>query len=473
MTQRASPDCSPTSNIENTLNKWWKEASMSPDESMDSVTKRGKKPRYFYGWNIVAASFLAHLSYAEHFSSILGFYFRPLNAQFGWSRSAMAAVQTIARVTEALIAPIIGPIIDKYGPRVLMPVGAIIVGLAMLAITQMTAIWQFYLLRGVISAIGFTLMGGLVTDVAINNWFIKKRGRALALSRVGNNLSSIIFIPVTVFVIAASGWQTMFYIFAVVTWLVVLIPSAILMRRRPEDIGLYPDGIQPSVTEIKSRKDGKETPMSQEISSPEPVWTRREVLKTTSFWMLATAFGINSMAFQGVNISLAPYIQDLGYSEAMLASVMTFRSIIGAVGLLLVGFLAEHVNRVAVRVIPFAIQGTGVFLLLFAENPVFLWLAVAMYGFGISGIMVIQEVLWANNFGRLSLGVVRSLAFLVAFGFGASGPIAINAVFDILGSYHPAFYVIIGLSALAAFTMAIVRPPKPKRLATAAELASV
>ena len=279
---------------------------MPPDETGEVTATPGKKPRYFYGWNIVAASFLAHLSYAEHFSSMLGFYFKPLHADFGWSRSAMAAVQTIARVTEALIAPLIGPVIDRYGPRILMPIGAIIVGLAMLAITQMTAIWQFYLLRGVISAIGFTLMGGLVTDVAVNNWFIKKRGRALAIGRIGSNLSNIIFTPVTVFVIAASGWQTMFYIFAVVTWLVVLIPSVILMRRRPEDMGLYPDGIQLSATELRSREERLENPTG-EVSSPrEPAWSRREVLKTSSFWLLALAFGINSMAFQGINISLAP-----------------------------------------------------------------------------------------------------------------------------------------------------------------------
>ncbi|MFC1920928.1 MFS transporter [Chloroflexota bacterium] len=443
---------------------------MPPDKASEITATTGKKPRYFYGWNIVAAAFLAQLSYAEHFSSILGFYFKPLNAEFGWTRSAMAAVQTIARVTEALIAPVVGPIIDRYGPRVLMPIGAVIVGLAMLTTTQMTAIWHFYLLRGVISAVGFTLMGGLVTNVAINNWFIKKRGRALAIGRIGNNISSMIFIPVTVFVIAASGWRTMFFIFAVVTWLVVLIPSAIIMRRRPEDMGLYPDGIRPSSTEIRTREGTEEKYSSSEVAAPEPVWSRREVLKTSSFWLLSAAFGINSMAFQGINISLAPYIQDLGYSEAMLASVMVFRSISGAVALLFMGFLAERADRKLYRVIPFIIQGSAVFLLILADKPLFLWLAVALYGLGLSGIMIIQEVLWANNFGRLSLGMVRSLAFLVAFGFGASGPIAINAVFDTLGSYHPAFYVIIGLSALAAFTMAIVRPPKPKRFATVAAI---
>ncbi|MDP2718937.1 MAG: MFS transporter, partial [Dehalococcoidia bacterium] len=149
-----------------------------------------KKPRYFYGWNIVAASFLSRLAYAEHHSSMLGQFFKPLQNEFGWSRTALAAVQTIARVTEAVTASIVGPLVDRHGARVLMPIGSIIVGLTMLMITQIDALWQFYLLRGFIAALGFTLVGGLVSDVAVNNWFIRKRGRAIAFGRVGGNISN-------------------------------------------------------------------------------------------------------------------------------------------------------------------------------------------------------------------------------------------------------------------------------------------
>jgi len=209
-------------------------------DKMVDTTK--KKPRYFYGWNVVAASFMAHLAYAEHHSSMLGFFFRPFQNEFGWNRSALAAVQTIARVAEAMVAPIVGPFVDRYGSRILMPVGAVIVGLTMLAVTQIDAIWQFYLLRGIIVALGFTLMGNLVTDVAINNWFVRKRGRAVAIARLGSNISNMAFVPLTVFIIGAYGWRTMFVVFAATVSLLVPIPSAILMRRRPEDMGLYPDG---------------------------------------------------------------------------------------------------------------------------------------------------------------------------------------------------------------------------------------
>lgn len=445
---------------------------MTPDQVDPATTAVGKKPRYFYGWNIVAASFMAQLAYAEHFSSMLGLFFRPLQNEFGWTRSALAGVQSVARVLEAMTAPLVGPLIDRYGPRVLMPIGAIIVTLAMLGITQIDAIWHFYALRGVTVAIGFTFMGALVTDVAINNWFIKKRGRAVGIARTGGNVSNIILTPVTVFVIAASGWRPMFVVFAVLTLVVVLVPSIALMRRRPEDMGLHPDGIEPEVAEAEEQTESETgTVDSKVIERQEPVWSRREVLTTATFWLLTASFAIDSMAFQGVNISLAPYIQDLGYEDAMVAAVITFRAVVMAVAVVVMGFLAEYAQKPIVRVIPFLVQALGAFLFLLAEDPVFLWLAVTVYGLGFSGVLVTQEVVWANYFGRLSLGLVRSLGYLAAFGFGAIGPIAMNAVFDITGSYRPAFTVIIFLFIAAAILMAIARPAEPKRYATVTEMA--
>lgn len=429
---------------------------MEPNR-LKGMNARGK-PRYFYGWNIVAASFLAGLSYAEHFATILGFFIKPIQSEFGWSRSAIAGVQSVARVVEAFVAPFIGPLIDRYGPRLLMPMGAVIVGLAMLGVTRVNTIWQFYILRGVIVAIGFTLMGSLVTDVTINKWFIQKRGRAIAISHAGGNFGNIIMTPLAVFVIAAAGWRTMFVVFAVVTWFVVLIPSAALMRRRPEDIGQHPDGIDGNT--VATEDQYQESTFDEADLALEPVWSRREVVMTRTFWLLAVSFAINSLAFQGINISLAPYIQDLGYNDTMLAAVITFRSVIMVTAGLLMGFLVERSDRAAIRVLPFIVQAFGVSLILLGGRSIFLWLGVAVYAFGASGVYVTQEVLWANYFGRLSLGLVRSLGYSVSFGFGAAGPVAMNAVFDVFGSYRLAFLVVIGLFSTAAFLMGTARPVK-------------
>lgn len=407
-----------------------------------------KKPRYFYGWNIVAVSFLARLSYAEHFTSILGLFFRPLQGEFGWGRSAIAGVQTTARVLEAMIAPIIGPMIDKYGPRVLMPAGALVVGLAMLGITQVNALWQFYLLRGVVVALGFSFMGALVIDVAINNWFVRKRGRAIAIARVGGNFSNFIMAPICIFVIATAGWRSMFLVFAVSTWVTAMIPAAIWMRRRPEDVGLLADGDDPVTgqnTDENQEEEGKESNVI-----PERYWSRREALLTRQFWFIVIAYAINSMSFQGINISLAPYIQDLGYSNTMLAVLITFRSAVMVPAGLAMGFLAEKADKTSMRTIPFLILAGGAVLFCFAHLQPMLWMAIAAYGLGASGANITQEVLWANYFGRLSLGRIRSMGYFISFGFGSIGPVAMNLMFDALGSYRPAFITIACLFSFAA-----------------------
>lgn len=407
---------------------------------------------------------MAHLAYAEQFSSTLGLFFRPFTAEFGWNRTQIATVQTISRVVEAATAPLAGPLVDRFGARTLLPVGALVAGTALVGVTFVESLWQFYIVRGFVAAIGFTLMGNLVTSVAINNWFIRMRGRALAISSTGASISNVVMIPVAVYVIAEYGWREMFWIFAIITWIVVLAPSTILIRRRPEDMGLRPDGVE---------SDSPQGPTpTQETSQamPEPVWTRKEALRAPAFWLIAGCFAISSLAFQGINISLAPYVQDLGYEEALVAAALTTRAIVMAVTLPVVGLVAERSNMGPVRALPFILQTIGCVLFLFADEVWFLFPALIVYGMGITSLGVTQEVLWANSFGRLSLGSIRSMGFVITFGFGATGPIVMNLIYDQLGSYRPAFLIFIAFFAVSAVLILFLRPPRPPRYTSAANM---
>ena len=434
---------------------------------------RQRRGRYFYGWNIVAASFMAHLAYAEQFSSTLGLFFRPFTSEFGWTRTQIATVQTISRVVEAGTAPLIGPLVDRFGARTLLPVGALIAGTALVGVTFVDTLWQFYLVRGFVAAIGFTLMGSLVTSVAINNWFIRMRGRALAISTTGASISNVVMIPVAVYVIAEHGWREMFWIFAILTWIVVLAPSTILIRRRPEDMGLRPDGFEddmPAQASTDGESAASPTPTRQEM--PEPLWTRREALREPAFWLIAGCFAISSLAFQGINISLAPYVQDLGYEEALVAAALTTRAIVMAVTLPAVGLVAERASIGPVRALPFVLQSVGCVLFLFADEVYFLFPALIVYGMGITSLGVTQEVLWANAFGRLSLGSIRSMGFVVTFGFGATGPIIMNLIYDQMGSYRPAFLIFLVFFIVSAVLILFLRPPQPPRYVDAGQMST-
>ena len=423
------------------------------------------KPRYFYGWKIVGASFLSRFSFASGNASVLGLFFTPLNNEFGWSRTAISVVLSLARLFEGLTSPLLGPIIDRYGPRMPMVIGGILLSLGFVILSLVANLWQFYLVRGVFMAFGFALTGMLVTNTAVSNWFIRRRGRAIATAGMGTNTGMLIIAPVTVGIIAAWGWQAAWLFFAVLAWIVVVIPSAILMRRRPEDIGLLPDGDLPPDSETPDNPSRLST--AARAAAGEAVWTRREVIRTPAFWLLIIGISSSMLAFQGVNISIAPYAEDLGLGPANVAALLMVRSIATLTVAPGWGILSERVHLSAVRISPFFIQMLASAFLTMADRTAMLWLGVVFYGAGFSGMMIVQEVLWANYYGRLTLGTVRSTSLPLQVLIAGGGPVLINVVFDITGSYRPAYTGFIGLYLLAALLVWLARPPRATRFAQA------
>ena len=422
------------------------------------------KPRYFYGWKIVGAAFLSRFSFASGNASVLGLFFTPLNSEFGWSRTAISAVLSMARLFEGLTSPLLGPIIDRYGPRMPMVIGGILLSLGFVSLSLVGNLWQFYLIRGVFMAFGFALTGMLVTNTAVSNWFIRRRGRAIATAGMGTNTGMLIIAPVTVGIIEIWGWQAAWLFFAVLAWIVVVIPSAILMRRRPEDIGLQPDGDLPADSNTSDNPSRLSAPAR---AAGEAVWTRREVIRTPAFWLLIIGISTSMLAFQGVNISIAPYAEDQGLGAANIAALLMVRSLATLAVAPGWGILSERVHRPLVRISPFFIQMLASAFLAMADRTVMLWLGVVFYGAGFSGMMIVQEVIWANYYGRLTLGTVRSTSLPLQVLIAGGGPVLINVVFDIVGSYRPAYTAFIGLYLLAALLVWFARPPKATRFAQA------
>tara|TARA_B100001123_G_scaffold253964_1_gene283362 strand:- start:2182 stop:3474 length:1293 start_codon:yes stop_codon:yes gene_type:complete len=422
---------------------------------------------YFYGWNIVGAAFLSRFSFASGNASILGLFFTSLNAQLGWSRTSIAGVLTLSRLFEGITSPIVGTFLDRYGSRWILVIGGVILSVGFMSLSTMTDLWQFYLVRGIFMAMGFSLVSMLVTNTTISNWFVARRGRAIALAGMGTSSGMLIISPITVGIIAIWGWQTAWIFFAVLAWFVVIIPSALIMKRRPEDIGLKPDGAIVGKSDYSSLQADKD---EQYDSIKEAVWTRRQVIRTPAFWLLITAISSSMLAFQGVNISIAPYAEDLGFGATAIALMLMARSLATILVTPLWGILSEHVHLSAIRVIPFSIQLLATALLTFADTNVMLWLGIVVYGAGFTGMMIIQEVLWANYYGRLTLGTVRSTSLPLQVLMSGGGPVIINLIFDITGSYKPAYAAFIGLYLMSAILIWFAKPPIPSDFANPDEL---
>ncbi|GEM_PF-25895 len=423
---------------------------------------RERKP-VFHGWYIVGVAFLAAFIHSEAVSSTLSVFIKPMTESLGWSRGMISGVRSFEQILEAVVAPFIGPLVDRHGGRILMVVGALIAGVGFIAVAFTQELWQFYILRAVVT-IGVLCFGGLVTHVAIANWFIRKRGRAFAISGLGGSLGTVIVIPVATWTILNLGWRETWAIFGVFVWVLVVAPAFLFMRRRPEDMGLLPDGdtlppVAAQVAPTDTQEVSRERPETPVASSENVNWSRSEAIRTRAFWVIVVVFGMSRLAAMGINLHLIPYLLDLGYSSGVAASVFVVRSGVGLFGNPIWGLAAERYDVRVLTFVKFCMQVVAVIMIVLAQNILMVYGGFALYGIAQGGGGILTEMMFANYYGRLSLGAVRSLALPLQIVFSAGGPLLLGFSFDITGSYNFAFSIIIGASIVSAALILLATPP--------------
>ncbi|HWO41988.1 MAG TPA: MFS transporter, partial [Candidatus Eisenbacteria bacterium] len=200
------------------------------------------KARFFYGWVIVAVGFFAHIASAFSISSTLSVFLKPLSHDLGLSRGGFSLIRSGEILLSAAAAPFVGTLLDRHGGRWLMAAGGLISGLGFLLLGQARDFWQFAIVRWLLISPGDTLMGSMVVNVSISQWFVRRRGRALALAGMGHGLAKVCMPVAAASLILTVGWRGAWVVFGLVTLALVVAPSLLLMKRRPEDMGLLPDG---------------------------------------------------------------------------------------------------------------------------------------------------------------------------------------------------------------------------------------
>ena len=444
---------------------------------------------------------MASLSYSQQLATVLGIFVRPMNEELGWSRTAITGAQSAARFVEGITSPFVGRYIDHHGPRGPMIVGGLIAGLGFIFLGRVESLAEWYFFRSFVISLGFAAMGYMVTSVAVSNWFVRKRGRAMAIAGMGSSVTSTILPPIAVLAMAQWGWRPLWVVFGVLTWITVVIPAAIWMRRRPEDMGLRTDGDQavpgaqgedgasalPHDAGPVSRT-GQAAPGAQAEAGAsalpqgtgpapqvwaneplEPVWTRREALRTSTFWHIIATFAITGLAIQGINISLIPLVEDHGYSPETAALALSMRAFSLLVLSPFAGFAADRFNPKFVRSSSFALQAVAAFLFLVGGSLVTLYAAIFVYALGSGISQVSSEMIWADAYGRLTLGTVRSLGAPILTAISALGPVFMNGIYDLTGSYRLAFGIFIALFLASSVGILFLRTPRPQRFARASE----
>jgi OFA family oxalate/formate antiporter-like MFS transporter len=431
-------------------------------ETAASVARGIKRQGLFYGWYIVGVGFLANVASSFALASTLSIFLKPLTTELGISRGVFSLLRSGEGIIGACLAPLVGTLTDRYGGRWLMAIGASIVGVGYLLLGHVESFGQFAAIRMTLVTFGDVLMGYMVVNVVVAQWFVRRRGRAFAVTSMGVGFAKVCMPILVAWLLLALGWRQTWMVFGVLTVALLVLPAVLVVRRSPEDMGLHPDGAAEPVAGGNGSARNKKTASELRFADSETVWTRTEAVRSSAFWLLVTTFGISSIGVTGLNLHVYSYVTDIGHSPVVAATVMSVIASMQLASPLAWGLLAERIDARITAMLRFVVQGVGLALAISTDSLICLYAGFFLYGIGLGGNMVLPDILWANYFGRRSLGKIRGMGLLISQVLAAVGPPFFGFLFDITGGYGLSF-AIFGLALMTSALLSLMLRPPRKR----------
>ncbi len=407
--------------------------------------------RVFAGWWIAAAASMSSFAAVSFFNPVLGAITPELQAEYGWSTASIALTMVIGGIGGGVIATFVGPIADRHGPRMLLFSSVGVVAGLLVALGFISELWQFLLLWGVGRGLTVAVID-IAVVVVIANWFIRRRGSAMGLTMIGTRSGMMIFPLVITAGIWLGGLREAFLLMALLV-IVIGVAPPLIMRRRPEDVGLRPDGerLRASV----ARSD------ASTLLSSDPDWTVREAIRTRAFWLLL--FGTTMLMAVGgaVNFTFVSHMTQNGIDADTARSALALWAGMGIVGGVLGGELRQ---RLAVRYsLPLVILVTTSALVWFVLTDS-VWMAFVFavwHGLAFGAQLPLNRISFPDYFGRYSVGRIRSVTAPPQLLINAFGPFVSGLVIDNRGSYDLIYIVFVGLLLCAALSVLLARQPEP------------
>jgi len=406
----------------------------------------------FYGWVIVAVmAAVGALSMALG-SLNFGLFVKPMGDDLGLGRAVFGWAQTTRQIASALTAPAVGALIDRFGARLLLTLAALITGGALICLAFITEGWQLVLLFGIMGIVGMSGPGALVTTVPVAKWFVRRRGRAYSLMSLGIPVGGLIFVPLTQILIDAVGWR-MAWILLALMGAGLIIPLVLLfVRRQPEDMGLLPDGdLHPAVAPVPTDK----------LIPGEYSWTREEAVRSTTFWRLVFVFSVVMLATSSVAVHRIPSFMDRGLDPRIVSYATALDASAAGLSTFAMGMLLHRVPARFVGAGGFLMLALASWLTIVAADHPTMFLAMISFGLGIGVLMLMQNYLWADYFGRRHLGSIRGAVMPVTLLFGGAGAPIAGYVRDFTGTYTPIWLAATALMAVSTLVLALTPPPRP------------
>jgi|YelNatPaOPRAMG01_1025707.scaffolds.fasta_scaffold31941_4 MFS family permease len=416
---------------------------------------------FFYGWVIVAISLIAMLIAYGIWWSFPVFYVHILN-EFGWSRASTASIFTLGSVVYGFGSLLAGILVDRFGPRRLLPIAGLLIALGCWINSLAVEKWHFYAAYGIFMGLGVICTGFVPMTATISNWFTRKRGTALGIGLVGNVSPPLLAFPIQ-YLIASLGWRTSFMVLGATALFLIAPLTAIFMRSRPQDMGLRPDGL---LAENESfLYNDKSALIAEKKTEIEKDWSLKESMQNFRFWLI---FGVIYTLGMGAGIimhHLVALAVDLGHSESLAAFVFSLAGIMAAMGRL-GGFLADRLGReVTLTIVTWLFVLSATSLLILINTPQVWPLYIFAITFGLGGGLSSPAIGAgsADIFGGKSFGAI--LGFInIGYGIGQGmGAWAGGAIFDRTGSYQWAVITAFPLFILMSIFFWVAAPRKFRR----------
>ncbi len=395
----------------------------------------------FIGWRMVAVPFFVDFIAVGFFFYSYGVFFKAIATEFGDSRLGVSIGTTVTMGVGAVLAPFIGQALDRYPLKNIIAIGAISMGSGFFLLGFVESPLQFYMVLGIFIGFGSGAMGQLATSKLVSNWFVMKRGTALGIAATGISVSGVVMPAISALIIAEFGWRNGFITYGLITWLVVVPVVLKLVISRPEDRGLLPDG----ATEKTS------------LAPPRPKLKTREFLTNRVFWFLTTTIGLLFCIQSATLIHMVPRLTDQGLSLVSASYIASATAFFGIIGKLVYGILVDRWDVRHALWLGIAFQVAGQLLMFAEDRPLTFLLGACLFGFGMGGVVPMQGAVVGAAFGRDSFGKVlgamrppMSVIHLLGVPFA-------GWVFDVNGTYQPAFLAFLGLYLITAIMVSGVR----------------
>ncbi len=425
--------------------------------------------RPFYGWYIVGMAFISLFIQASTGGFTFSIFLPAMSEDLGWSRSAIVVGSSLSAITAALAGPLIGGIVDRRGPRIVLVFCVILMGVAQFSSGLVAGPWQFYLSFGLMGGFARSGLQSTIPGAMIATWFLRRRSAAYGVAAMGPPFANLLLPPVLAAVVAEFGWRVGWMSVGVLGVVLGLAPALLLVRRRPEDMGLRPDGDEPDPA-MDAASSGRTAVASGDD------WTAREAIHHPAFWMVAAGMALILIAPNVSIVFMFSYLSSQGMTPAAAAAAISVVSAMQVLSRL--AFWAPVVSRLGSVRWALVLWGSlllcSSLLLAIAEGEVWAYVGAVVLGLGLGGNLLLLLQVWPEYFGRTAIGTIIGTAQLLQGTASAVVPLLLAALLDQTGNYQMLYLIVAGLVLVGLALLIVVgKPRRPARTTQSAPSGAV